>query len=74
MYFKLKFAKYIKRNIWVVLAIAEVHRKIAVTESAVRCSVQLSALTGGTNSSSLIVLSNTNILEGSFYVMPVRLV
>lgn len=70
MYFK--FAKYIKGNIWVILAIAKVSRKIAAAESAQSCSVQLSALTGSTDSSSLIVLSDTNILEGSLYLMTVR--
>lgn len=55
-------------------AIAKVHRKIAATEGGVRCSVQLSVLTGSTKSSSLTVLSDSNILEGSFFLMTVRLV
>lgn len=50
-----------------VFAIAKIHRKIAVTESGVRCSVQRSVLTGSMKSGSLTVLSDSNILEGSFF-------
>lgn len=50
-----------------VLAITKVHRKIAVTECGVRCSVQLSVLTGCMKNSSLTVLRDLNILEGSFF-------
>lgn len=57
-----------------ILAIAKVRRKIAVTEGGVRCSVQLSVLTGSTKPSSLTVLSDLNILEGSFFLMIVWLV
>jgi len=50
----MKFAKCVKGIIYgMVLAIAKVHRKTAVTEGGVRCSVQLSVLTSIMKSSSL---------------------
>lgn len=56
-----------------VLAITKAHRKIAVTEGGIRCFVQLSVLTGQHEKQQLNSF-NLNILEGSFFLMTVRLV
>lgn len=56
-----------------VLAITKARRKIAVTEGGIRCFVQLSVLTGQHEKQQLNSF-NLNILEGSFFLMTVRLV